>query len=174
MKDMKKVLLTVIALFLMNLCISAQIQRKFFDFTLGKTTKTEVKSYLHKKKKNILDEIGDVIMVPNMRFGGQEWNLAVFRFYKGKLESVYFSFDDVMNSRESVNSLWKHLKKSLDSKYSDFYRTIASNEQKHYYQDNMTNVFLNWASADGVSAVTLMYTDNEMSKEHIAEEEKEL
>ena len=171
---MKKIVLTIIALFLVNLCISAQIQRKFYDFTLGETSKTEVKSYLNKKKKSILDERGDVIMVPNMRFAGQEWNLAVFIFYKGKLESVYFSFDDVMNSRESVNGLWKHLKKSLDSKYSEYYSTIASNEQKHYYQDSMTNVFLNWASAEGVNAVTLMYTDNEMSKEHIAEEENEL
>lgn len=51
---MRKFILIFVATLLVNLCISAQIQRKFFDFTLGQTTKSEVESYLKSKGKKHL------------------------------------------------------------------------------------------------------------------------
>lgn len=171
---MKKTLVLFVTLFLVNLCISAQIQRKFFDFTLGETTRSEVEKYLHKKKVDIVDVKEDHIMVHNMRFSGQDWSTTAFVFYKGKLETVYFAFDDVMNTKESVDGLWKRLQKSLNDKYSEYYSVRASNEKKLYFQDSKTNLMLSYPSVDGVSAVTLIYVDNKMTNEKMAEEEDEL
>lgn len=171
---MKKTLVLFVTLFLVNLCVSAQIQRKFFDFTLGETTRSEVEKYILKKNKEIIIDKEDHILVLDMRFGGQEWPSAVFKFYKGKLISVQFIYDDMKNPKETVTSLWTRLQKSINNKYSEYYIIQASNDKKFYYQDSKTSVMLAWISTDDANAVTLLYTDKEMQKEQLAEEEDEL
>ena len=73
---MKKALVVFITLFFVNLCISAQIQRKFFDFTLGQTTKSEVVKYFKEKqieiddvKENIVNQ-GDRHLIPSYNESG--------------------------------------------------------------------------------------------------------
>ena len=171
---MKKALITLIALFLVNLCISAQIQRKFFDFTLGQTTRSEVENYLQKKKIVVVDERDDRIMVNNMRFAGTDWSTVAFSFFKGKIASVYFAYDDMNNSKKSVDSLWERLQKSLNKKYSDYYRERVSDDKKFYYQDNQTCLIFKYGSIEGTNAVILLYSDNQLFDEQTGEEEDEL
>ena len=106
---MKKILFIFIALFLVNLCISAQIQRKFFDFTLGQTTKSEVENYLRKNGIEIVSKTDNRIIAKDMRFAGTNWHGVVFSFFKEKMACVFFAYDEQFSSKRLVDNLWERL-----------------------------------------------------------------
>ena len=67
---MKKACLLLLLTFI-SLNVFSQIQRKFYDFQLGKTTKNEVISYFKEMGKEYQFE-ENTLSVFNMKFGGEE------------------------------------------------------------------------------------------------------
>lgn len=171
---MKKILFVIIALFLVNLCISAQIQRKFFDFTLGQTTKSEIENFVKSKGMKTYDQTTDRIAVDGMRFGGIVWSYIAFEFYKGKLQIVYFVLDESSSSKETVGSEWNRIVNSIDKKYSEFLRTDQSNEKFLFYNDNTTSICLMFTNSYGKDVMTMLYSDVQMTQQQIKDGEDEL
>lgn len=75
---MKKTGLLLLLTFI-SLNLFPQIQRKFYDFHLGKTTKKEVVSYFKEMGKEYQLE-GNTMSVFNMKFGGEEWPTVFLKF----------------------------------------------------------------------------------------------
>ena len=171
---MKKILFLIIALFLVNLCISAQIQRKFFDFTLGKTSKSEIESFVKSKGMKTYSQTTDRIVVDGMRFGGIDWSTTAFIFYNGKLHMVYFADDEYSSSKDVLASEWNRIVNSIDKKYSDFLKANQSNEKRLYYDDNTTSISLTFTNSFGKDAITLMYADVQLTQQQIKDGEDEL
>lgn len=171
---MKKAFITFVALFLVNLCISAQIQRKFFDFTLGQTTKNEVESYFKSKGKETLEYTADRIVVDGMRFGGNDWLITAFIFYKGKLQMVYFADDERSSSKHAIRSVWDRMVNSIDKKYSEYLKALLSNEKHLFYSDSKTSISLTFDDSDGKDGITLLYSDEVLVNNQIKDGEEEL
>ena len=171
---MKKILIIFVSLFFVNLCLSSQIQRKFYDFTLGQTSKSEVVNYFKAKQIEIVDNKENSVAVRNVRFGGYEWPFSAFRFYNNKLVFVYFSNDEQSNSKESLSKTWEHLVTIIDKKYSNFFVSKTSSENILFYNDNITNVQLKYTVFEGIEAITLSYADNQLLSEECKEDENEL
>lgn len=173
---MKKVYLLLLMFFFVNLNVSAQIQRKFFDFELGKTTKSEVKRYLRQKDKYIEEKDDDTIYSSELRFGGFNWNFVAFSFCKGTLCMVYFSESDNHTARETLDALYKRLSTNLENKYQDYKRYDMSNDEETVYVDllNNTSLSLKYDYFRGYKGISLTYSDFVLRSDSYREERDEL
>ena len=93
---MKKVLAIFLA-FIIGLSMSAQIQNKLLGFTLGTSTKYEIRNKY--KNERSFSEEDSFIMVRDIRFASQHWDYVAFYFFENKLifedeEFVELVFDD--------------------------------------------------------------------------------
>ena len=156
---MNKKLVTLCVLFLFSIFASAQIQRKFFNFYLARSTKTEVINYF-KAKGNRVRLIDDkTVAVNDVRFGGQSWGVSHFQFYKNKL--VYISF---MNSEHDIDKsgldmMWDIIDESIKSKYSLFYLNDFSKIYDKWYDDNRTRINFKYEYFQGAWALSIVYID---------------
>lgn len=160
--------------FLVNLSGYAQIQRHFFDFTLGVTPESEVVKYFKAKGKQIEKHNDDSYFVHNLRFGGNTWPFAAFSFHKGVLYQVYFSDSENYNSKERQDILWRRLKEDLTEKYSTYYRSYLSDEEELTFDDYRTRIRLIYKLDDDIKRVTLIYSDKNLQLEKIYSESDEL
>ncbi len=171
---MRKFYLMFLLVFLVNLSGYAQIQRHFFDFTLGVTPENEVVKYFKAKGKQIEKHNDDSYFVHNLRFGGNTWPFAAFSFHKGVLYLVYFSDGENYNSKERQDILWRRLKEDITKKYSTYYMSSLSDEEELTFSDYRTRIRLSYKPYNDIMGVTLIYSDKNLQLEKIYSESDEL
>lgn len=152
---------------------SAQIQRKFLDFTLGVTTKAQVLNYIksHHYEYHLIED-GD-IGIHKIKFAGQNWPVAYFCFYNGKLYLVDFRDNDSFTSVETLNLTWKRLSNLLKQKYDNY--SISSIEDGALdFSDNKTKLSSNYKYSLGGVSIHIMYYDIYLFGQMCESEESEL
>jgi hypothetical protein len=159
---------------LSSINIAGQIQRKFFDFTLGVTTRQQVTNYWKARQKKIWYPEEECFSVRHISFGGNTWPVAYFHFYKNKLYLVYFSDSEGFTLRETLDVVWKRLDKSLMSKYGRFYIEETSSSVEKEFEDNKTRLNFKYDYFQGRKGLSLMYTDIRLYGEMLDSEDSEL
>ena len=158
--------------FLCTIAVSAQIQRKILDFSLGVTTKTQVLNYLkshHYKYSH--NEDGEYV-VEKIKFAGHIWPVAYFSFYKGKFYCVDFRDSDSFTPKETLELVWNSINQSLCRKYSAYSNTIDNDYID--FSDNRTSVSLDHRYLMGGRTLAIMYIDLINNRQKIKEDEDEL
>lgn len=163
---MKRFILSI-ALSLLVLTISAQIQRTFFGCTLGVSTKAFVKNAMIRKEYPLVVKNNKYIYY-DVKFGGFECAKVVFSFFSGKLLRV-----DIYIDNQSVKSLadqeYKKLHSLLDAKYSNYKIEDECNYQEPYwelfcnYKDEKTSVSLQFPE-HYETWVVMTYLDLELNR----------
>ena len=171
---MKKLGIILVLILFVNICVSAQIQRHFFDFTLGVTTKKEVVKYFKKLGKVPYKDNNGNQFVNNIKFGGHIWSFAAFSFYNDKLSRVYFADNDTDTPSQTLDIVWDTLQKNIIDKYSDYYLESMSKDDYKVYGDHQTVVVLKYDTFDGTKELSLMYDDRRLSKKEIEDSSNEL
>lgn len=142
----------------------SQIQRTFFGFTLGKTTKIELVKSLKEKGKKILNTNvnEETIRVNNMTFGGKKWPATFFLFYNNRLCVVSLTDTEEYSSKDNLDLDWKNISEILSQKYSDY--QIKNTKYEIEYNDYKTNLWTSNEPYNGYKSITLMYSDNYLFK----------
>lgn len=163
---MKRFILSI-ALSLLVLTISAQIQRTFFGCTLGVSTKAFVKNAMIRKEYPLVVKNNKYIYY-DVKFGGLECAKVVFSFFSGKLFRV-----DIYIDNQSVKSLadqeYKKLHSLLDAKYSNYKIEDECNYEEPYwdlfcnYKDEKTSVSLQFPE-HYETWVVMTYLDLELNR----------
>mgnify|MGYP007038267604 CR=1 FL=1 len=156
---MKRVSVLITICFILNLCVTAQIQRKFFNFTLGTTNKTQVFNYFKSKGKKLKPNEEDTYYTNNLSFGGHVWPYVAFTFYKNKLSVVYFSDSDGLTERNILDIVFSNLDKKLSEKYYRYKDYDNSTDEKTVYRDYKTEMSINYEYFNGSKILSLMYHD---------------
>lgn len=160
---MKKNVLLILLSFIVNISITAQIQRKFFNFELTKTTKSEVVSYFEGKGK-ICNVVDDIVVVENVRFGGVDWHTAFFSFYDNVLSVVSFSVTEETKPKSSLDKIQNDLICSLNKKYPGYFDSQKSDHEVTIYNDGLTDLMLRYSLYNGTYNLMLMYADLEIMR----------
>ena len=158
---------------LATMSANAQIQRKFFDFELGKSTEVEVVSYFQKKGFNT-QTVEDILCVGNVRFAGFQWHTAFFKFYKGKLCSISFTNTEQTIPLPQLEEMCDRLKKNLNRKYPDYFNSTISNDEFNVFTDNATDLTLRYSRYELGYNLLIMYSDLDAMRDQIKEEINEL
>jgi hypothetical protein len=158
---MKKLGFIFVLTLFVNICATAQIQRHFFDFTLGVTTQKEVSKYFEKNGKELIN-IDDEYIVDNVKFAGNIWTCAAFYFHEGKLMRVIFLDNENSSSNQGLDSLWKRLSNTISDKYSSYYNEKVSKENYLVYDDDQTIVVLHYETFEGRKSISIMYNDRDL------------
>lgn len=155
---MKRSCLLLLIIFV---CMSAtaQLQRKFFEFHLGESTRSEVVRYYESMGKQIIYR-DDKIAVTNVRFGGENWYMAIFAFYNNKLLCVGFSDLDDMTSKAKLDVMNENLRNALKKKYSDYF--LFENKTDLSFMDDATKLSLRYDIFQGSYNLSLNYYDLEL------------
>ena len=169
---MKKWFTLLLLSFLVNLSSYAQIQRKFYDFTLGVTTEREFVSYF-KAKEIEVEKKDDSYYIENLKFGGEEWSLSCFRFYNDKLLSVSYSENEVNKGRALLDQRWEKINSLIFRKYAGLKDLDRSSEERQLYDDSFTSLTITYHYFDGVKFLAISYSDIKLTIEKIKEEENE-
>lgn len=148
-------------LLLIFVCMSvtAQLQRKFFDFRLGESTRNEVVRYYEKMGKQIIYR-DDKIAVTNVRFGGEMWSMAIFAFYDNKLLCVGFSNLEEVTPKVKLDVINENLRNALKKKYSDY--ILLESETEISFRDKATKLALHYDVFQGTYNLSLNYYDLEL------------
>lgn len=139
--------------------VTAQLQRKFFDFRLGESTRNEVVRYYEKMDKQIIYR-DDKIAVTNVRFGGENWSMVIFAFYNNKLFCVGFSDSDDITPKATLDAINENLRIALKRKYSDYF--LIENNKEISFLDDATKLCLNYDIFQGSYNLSLHYYDREL------------
>ena len=164
----------ILLLCMMSLTIQGQIQRKFFDFTLGVTNRQEVTSYF--KARNIKTWLPeeDHFSVRYIRFGGNKWPVVYFYFYKNKLYLIYFSDSENFTERGTLDAVWERIKLSLMSKYNSFYNDEKTTNNELIFEDSKTRLTYYYKYYQGKKSMSLIYEDKHLLLESFIDEDDEL
>lgn len=161
---MKKILLCF-CFFISALNVSSQIQRTFLGLTLGESKRSDVVNYAKSQGKSF-EERDDKIYVNNVLFGGLQWSLAAFCFYKDILYMVSFSNDENNVPKLYLEKTWESLKKTLISKYGEYLlKNMPSDEMLGFFDTKTAilakyNEFMDSSDKD----LLLMYYDYELQE----------
>ncbi len=155
---MKKVLL----IFLMMLSINAdaQIQRRFFGFTLGMANKQQISNHFKSQNKSVSYE-DDVLVVKNLKFGGQIWDEVRFAFYKNKFYQIFLVSSTGNNSKELLDNRWDFFLNSFFEKYGDYYSPDSEEYTKFFLDDN-TVLRFHYENSQGIWYQDLVYYDDKI------------
>lgn len=157
--------------------LSAQIQRHFFEFNLGKTTPEEVYGYFVKQKKTIEKEIdNNRIIVHQVKFAGHTWPSVFFHFYNNKLYRIRFAeSSNFSTSIKNLDDLQNNIEYVLLSKYEK-YLTESTRRKKEYkfFDDGKTMIKCYSEYYGDTKMLGLVYTDNMLFFEKSNKEESEL
>lgn len=167
---MKKVLAIFLA-FIIGLSMSAQIQNKLLGFTLGTTTKPEVRNKYKYDKGFNEDSSGD-IFVKNIRFASNDWDYVHFHFYNNKLSSVDFSNVEPFTSIPIMESRWYNLKDRIYNKYGDYY--LRTQSSMIMYSDGVTSIALNLSDDTGGMILMLYYSNDALIRQELQAGDDEL
>lgn len=167
---MKKFLLIIILGFFMAISANAQIQRKFFDFQLGLSTKTEMTNHF-KARGNNVRYLDNTIAVDDVIFGGMKWNEFYADYYKNKLYRMYFLISSY--SKDKLDTMWDILNRRIGKKYASYYVNSKSSEKEKWYYDGKTVCNLKYEYEDKWY-LAIIYFDEKMYNQKNDEEENEL
>ena len=173
--SMRKLIFLFLLVF-SSMKMSGQIQRNFFDFAIGSSTKKEVTNYFKARNKTIWPSRNDddYFSIRQLNFGGNNWPVVYFYFYKSKLYLIYFSDSDLFTPEKTLDSVWKRLDITLLSKYARYYDERASSNEINKYRDNRTEIVLKYDYFQGSKGISLMYVDLYLQKDKIINEGNEL
>lgn len=153
-----------------TLCATAQIQTKFFNSTLGVSTKATFIANL--KAKGIrykAREDGDILFLDAL-FGGYTWQGWV-SFYNEKFTSVVFmqqeTLDDNLNveSNSYILQTYNSLESTFNQKYG-VYELTSSTTYDKIYNDGKTAVTLKYENKDPYKKqLILFYADFDLLKQ---------
>lgn len=161
---MKKLSFIVISL-LISICASAQIQRNFFGFTLGETTKSEVIKYFKSKKYKMNESDDETLILTDLKFAGHTWPFSAISFYNGKLNRVYFADNETYTPIHTLDLVWEDFLIKISQKYSDYYQINLSNDESKVYYDDSTRFSMDYIVFQGYKGLSLMYTDRKLLDE---------
>lgn len=159
---MKRLIASLVICIFVFVGASAQIQRKFFGFTLAQSHKNEIVSYFEAQGIQV-SNFSDEICVVYLKFGGHTWPLVFFNFKNGVFSSVYFSDSDGFTKQESLNVDWKFLKGTLFDKYPNYLDSYNSDEETKIFDDGRTSVKLDYSYFRGNKHLTLTYRDKKLN-----------
>ena len=164
---MKRLCFLLIMTVFVNIWVNAQIQRRFFNFNLGTSTKNEVISYFKSKGHKIekQKDNNDNYVVKHVTFGGHTWPYTVYTFYKGKLYVVYFSDSEDFTSTQTLDLVWNNINKKISDKYYKYYNSSSSNDNTKEYQDVRTRISLSYDYFGGRRSLTLLYIDRRINSQ---------
>ena len=154
--------------------MNAQIQRNFYDLSLGTSTQKEVQKYCKSNKKTILRKNSDGIYIKDLKFGGHTWPITLFSFYKGKLKTVFFTDIEEGTDRDALDLFWITLRLNIVNKYTEYADNKLSNDNLKYYDDGETTLMLSHKKTQDENGITLMYSDKKMQDAEIEEENNDL
>lgn len=148
-----------ISICLLLLCVlasSAQMQRKFLDFTLGESTKTQVYKFLkrhHYEFSEYSDKSG--FLINDLKFAGYVWPFAIVKFHNNTFYGIAF-YDNKLDEK-MLYSRFDLLDSSLKHKYSDF--LILDTKTKKQYTDGIVHASLQceYRSTDFLLSLTYLY-----------------
>lgn len=169
---MRKLLL-IIAL-LISVISEAQIQRKFYDFTFGVTSKSQVINYFKTKGNRLRVPENNRVAVINVRFGGFDWGVAHFCFYKNKLYQVMFMSSENDSPKSTLDSQWELLNEKFSVKYSRYYLSKFSTNNERLFRDSQTHAKIEYSVFEGLWALSLIYYDIKLFDEKSSFEDDEL
>lgn len=148
--------LYIILFSLFTLTCSAQIQKKFFGFTIGVTNTTTVANYLKTNHIKYSVENGEY-RAEKIKFAGEVWDCIWFTFYQGKLYNIDLSISDYSTPIATMNLIHKRIKDSLENKYSEYYN-YNSTDEKTMFSDGVIEITLTNRYFEGSKSIGLMYT----------------
>lgn len=151
--------------------MSAQIQRTFFGFTLGTTTKSEVYNKCNGSVK--ITEIRGGYQIWPLSFGGYDWTGANLLFYKNKLYQVLL-YSRGYATRDK-DEIWNELNAKLKKKYFQYYSSSSTLDDV-WYIDNYTYLNLEFIYYNNISECQrrLIYTDRALYTQKKIDEDNEL
>lgn len=157
-------------------CASAQIQRKFFDFNLGTTTRQEVVSYFSTRKKTVeKDYENNRISVRKVKFAGHTWACVFFHFYNKKLYRIRFTESDAFIPTKSLDDLQNTIVYSLLSKYNRYIdEEKRLNNDNKFFHDDRTMIKLVSEYYNDTKILGLTYTDTFLFFEKSEKDDDEL
>lgn len=166
--------LVLVFITLFSLNSSAQIQRKFYDFTFGLTQKSQVYNYFKAKghRIRIIDE--NTIAVNNVKFGGFDWGVSYFSFYKNKFYQVNFMSSENDMIKESLDDQWELLDSKIMAKYSKYIVKNMSSDKEKYYFDSKTVTKLVYELFQGSWVLSIIYYDDKLFNLKSSSEDSEL
>ena len=150
---MKKTLVFITAL-LLGLSSYSQIQRKFYDCTLGVSTRAQVKKTLEGKGFNVYED-DETLQINSAIFAGYEWNVA-FIFFRDKLYYVFLQMR--ANYYNDLEYIYNDLSKKLLKKYNDY--QITDEEYNIMFLDGITVCGLKYEKLR--DEITFAYIDKEL------------
>ena len=146
---MKKIS-SLLLLVLLSLSVHAQIQRNFWGLELGRSTRTEVKSFLSSNNLEYEDNFSgfDAIGVTDLRelsFGGYSWSVN-FIFYNNTLFRVLMvrnplGFSTTTGETYEIDTkfIFHNLRGKLSNKYGTLENPIGQS-QNHYVRRDLQTV----------------------------------
>lgn len=164
---MKRFILSI-ALSLLVLTISAQIQCSFFGCTLGVSTKAFVKNAMIRRGYHLVVKNNKYIYY-DVKFGGFECDKVVLSFFSGKLFRVDIHINNQNGDKSLADQEYKKLHSLLDAKYSNYKIEDECNYQEPYwelfcnYKDEKTSVSLQFPE-HYETWVVMTYLDLELNR----------
>lgn len=166
---MKKILFTLLLLF--GLTVQAQVQRNFWGLELGRSTKTDVKSFLNSRGLEYSQNLGgfDVISVESeegISFGGYSWTPS-FQFYNNILFRVtlFQLHTGITASGEyyeiDTKFMFYNLRSKLSNKYGNLENPLNIQSQTQYVRRDFYTV-VDMLLDDG--NLILSYYDRKLAK----------
>ena len=174
---MKKTLIITILCFT-SLLSFAQISRTFWGCTLGKSTKSNVRTVLINRGYRITTEQDGSYSVTakNIYFGGVYWSYVSFSFVNGLLYNVCFQNNEY-ESVVSPKKVYEKLKIALDKKYGKYYFDLDSDDGNttwSNYSDGKTNILLSLGDYHYTRYVSVGYYDEYLRQVKKQKENDEL
>lgn len=166
---MKKIILLIFAS-LVCIISHAQINNKIIGLTLGKSTQQEVNTILRKynlpKYEENSTDVYNYIICYGKQFQliGQTWDYAKFYFLDNKLYTISLS---CIGDQRYTLSVFNHLKKILDDKYSNYFIDDSMEDGDRYidYNDGITSIQLSLMKGGGYFNIGLRYYNNKLVQE---------
>jgi len=166
---MKRILLLLILM--LSISAEAQIQRSFFGFTLGVSNRQIISSHFKRQNKTIKNE-DDVLVVKNLKFGGQMWDEVRFVFYKNKFYQIFLVTSTERNSKEYLDERWDYLLNKFLKKYRNYYQPMSSDTK--YFCDNKTTLRFHYEFSGGLWYQDLVYYDNKLFDSSMRDDDDDL
>jgi hypothetical protein len=147
------------------LSINAKINTKFWDLSLGESSKEQVANVLQKKGYECLALNENVLGIEpqsGLDYGGTHWSAVVFSFYNNTLcEIKFFKYD--VKDYSSMLYVLETLKDKLEEKYDDYY--LFSDEESVVFDDGTTTLCVTLFNRKQIGLVYLNNSLNKLKKQ---------
>lgn len=168
----RKVVFLIASFIIFSTTIEAQVQRSFWGLELGRSTKTEVKSFIlsnklqHEDNFNGYDAIG-ITDLRELTFGGYSWSVT-FIFYNNilyhiSMARVALGFSTTTGETYEIDTkfIFHDLRGKLNNKYGTLDNPIGQSQNHYVRRDQQTVVELELNSDKTLS---LDYYDRRLAR----------